>query len=89
MGFSGGDIQHLHAAASALKSVVANIDGQAAAIAGAEFDVSYAAGTKAVDASATSCLSALVKATSDTALVVGQLGEVAVVTAENLTAATR
>jgi erythromycin esterase-like protein len=89
MGFSGGDIQHLHAAASALRSVVDNVDGQAAAISQAAFDVGYAAGTKPVTVAATSCLSALVKATSDTGLIVGQLGHVAVVTAENLAAATR
>jgi len=89
MGFSGGDIQHLHAAASALRSVVANIDGQAAAISQAEFEVPGAAGTKAVAVTATSCLSALVKATSDTGLIVDRLSHVAVVTAENLAAATR
>jgi len=89
MGFSGGDIEHLRAAANALKSVVASIDGQAAAISLAEFEVAGAAGTKAVAASAASCLGALVRATSDTGLIVGQLGHVAVVTAENLTAATR
>jgi len=89
MGFSGGDIEHLHAAANALKSVVANIDGQATAISQAAHEAPAAAGTQAVATTSASCLSALVRATSDTALIVGQLGHVAVVTAENLTAATR
>jgi hypothetical protein len=89
MGFSGGDIEHLHAAANALKSVVANIDGQAAAISLAASEAPGVAGTQAVAMTASSCLSALAKATSDTGLIVGQLGSVAVVTADNLTSATR
>lgn len=89
MGFSGGDIQHLHAAANALKSVVGNIDGQAAAISQAARTAAGAAGTRAVASTASSCLGALGKAAADTGLIVSQLGQVATMTAENLTAATR
>jgi len=89
MGFSGGDIEHLHAAANALKSVVANIDGQAAAISLAAFEAPGAAGTRAVAATSASCLSALARAAADTGIIVGELSHVAAVTAENLTTATR
>lgn len=89
MGFSGGDIEHLHAAANALTSVVGNVEGQAAAISLAAFEAPAIAGTQAVAVTAASCLGALAKATADTGTIVGQLSHVAVVTAENLSAATR
>jgi hypothetical protein len=89
MGFTGGDVEHLRAAANALKSVVGNIDGHAAAISQAAREAASAAGTPVVAATASSCLGALGRAAADTGLIVSQLGNVAVVTAENLTAATR
>lgn len=84
MGTVAGDLQHLHSAAASLSSVVASINGQSRAISSVSGTAAGAAGNGAVEASVEHLLGALAKATGDTALVIGHLGQVAQLTADNL-----
>lgn len=78
-----GDLQHLHAAAASLRSVVSSTKGQSQAISNAASAAAGAAGNGAVEAAAQQCLGALAKAAGDTSLVVDHLGQVAQITADN------
>lgn len=82
-----GDPQHLKAAAAALKPVVGSLTGQSHSISSASGTAAGAAGHQNVVEAIEHCLGSLSKATGDTGLIISQLGQVAQLTAENLSKA--
>jgi hypothetical protein len=74
MGFVGGDITRLHAAAVRLKPEVSAADGQAATARAAGVQAALAAGRADVAGAVESATQALAKAITDTAIAVSALG---------------
>jgi hypothetical protein len=88
VGFRGGDAEHIHASAMAMKAVVTSAGTHSKAATSAGKQASDAAGDARVASAVSALARALGKAAADTGTSVSDLGEVAKTTAAHLEKAT-
>jgi hypothetical protein len=88
MGFVGGDVQHLHAAAASLGRLVNDVESVAGAVSDTGRRAAISAGSPSLDLAITDLARELMKATNGTAMVVGELGSIAEAATGNLRTAT-